>query len=213
MFNKYSGGFEYASPDFKRLSLDWPSLVEIDAQIKKLGADYSQTEAEAGRLSQGREGAGDLDRQAYAAALRDGGKDPGRKHADALEQALEAARRKAEALRLALQELDAERRTLIDKHREEWREEVEDRLPEARQDLRAALSQMQAARSHLHNLQGVVEWLAEPARPFVPSTAPPQNSSHIIGVATTQSAPVQVDQALAAIAAEASPGEGNSDAA
>jgi hypothetical protein len=205
VFNKYTGQLEYSSPDFKRLSLDWPPLVEIDAQIKKLGADFSQTEAEAGRLSQGRDEAQDADRQAYARALRSGDKDPGSKHFDKLERSLEAARRKAEALRLALQDLDTERRTLIDLHREEWRSEVADRLPEARQDLRAALSQMQAARSHLHQLQGVVGWLAEPAQPFVPSTAPPQNTSHVIGVATTQSAPaVQVDQALAVILAEAS---------
>ncbi len=205
MFNKYTGQLEYSSPDFKKLSLNWPPLVEIDAQIRKLGEDFSQTEAETGRLAQGRGEAQDADRQAYASALRSGDKDPGSKHTDKLERSLEAARRKAEALRLALQDLDTERRTLIDKHREEWRSEVEDRLPEAREDLRAALSRMQATRSHLHQLQGVVAWLAEPAKPFEPSTAPPRNTSHVIGVATTQQvAPsVQVDAALAAIASEA----------
>jgi len=206
MFNRYSGEFEYSSPDFAKLSLDWPMLVEIDAQIRKLGADYSHTEAEIGRLSQGRAEAQDADRQAYARALRSGDKDPGSKHSDKLERSLEAARRKAEALRLALEELDTERRALIDEHRAEWRGEVEERLPKARKDLRAALSSMQAARSHLHHLEGVMEWLAEPEKPFSPSTAPPQNTSHVIGVATTQQvAPaVQVDQALAVIASEAS---------
>ncbi len=205
MFNKYTGQLEYASPDFKRLSLNWPPLVEVDAQIRKLGEDYTQTEAEVGRLSQGRGEAQDADRQAYARALRAGDKDPGSKETDKLERSLEAARRKSEALHHALQELDAERRTLIDEHRAEWRGEVEDKLPKARKDLRAALSQMQAARSHLKHLEGVMEWLEAPAKPFEPSAAPPRDSMHIIGVATTQQvAPaVQVDQALAVIASEA----------
>ncbi len=206
MFNKYSAAFEYASPDFKRLSLNWPPLVEVDAQIRKLGEDYTQTETEIGRLSQGRDEAQDADRQAYARALRAGDKDPGRKHSDKLERSLEAARRKGEALHHALQELDTERRALIDEHRAEWREEVEARLPKARGDLGAALAKMQAARSHLHQLEGVRAWLEEPAKPFEPSTAPPRDSVHVIGsVATTQQvAPaVRVEEALAVIASEA----------
>jgi hypothetical protein len=211
MFNRYTGELDYKSPDLKSQGFDWPELVKVDAQIKRLGADYTATEAELSRLSQGRAAAQDADNAAYAKALRDGKPDPGREHVLELEAKLSGATRKRDALRVALQDLDTERRALIDKNREKWRAEVEEKLPDARQELREAVARMQAARAKLHQLQGVINWLGEPEKPYEPS-GPPRDTVHVIGAATTSSSvnpEVRVSDALTIIMAEA----GDSDAA
>ncbi len=205
VLNKYTGQFDYSSPDLAHLGFDWPDLAKVDAEIRRLGALHTETEGLLARLGASRETAAQEDAAAYAKALRERKADPGNPKTETLEKNLVDARRKLDALGVALQDLDAERRTLMDAGRKKWSAEVEAKLPEAAEALRGAVAAVQLARGHLHALQGLARWLEAPATPFE-SKAPAQNTFHVIGVQTNQPPPVNVDGALGEILREADSG-------
>jgi hypothetical protein len=205
VLNKYTGAFDYTSPDLAALGFDWPELAKADAEIRRLGALHTKTDGEILRLRQTREDAVGKDSSAYAAALRNHKPDPGRKHAEALERSLAGEERKLAALEVALNELDTERRTLMDAKRPKWRAEVQAKTPEAAEALRAAVAAVQLARGRLHSLQGLARWLEEPSKAYE-SKAPARDTFHVIGMQTRQEPPVDIGGALGAILREADGG-------
>lgn len=205
VLNKYTGQFDYSSPDLARLGFDWPELAKIDSEIRRLGALHTQTDAVLARLGASRENAAQEDAAAYAKALRERKPDPGNPKSEALEKNLAGARRKLDALGLALEDLDSERRTLMDAKRQEWRSEVEAKMPEAGTALRDAVGAVQSSRGRLHSLQGLARWLEEPAKPYE-SKAPARDTFHVVGMQTRQESPADIAGALGAILREADSG-------
>ena len=205
VLNKYTGQFDYSSPDLARLGFDWPELAKIDSEIRRLGALHTKTDGEILRLRQTRDDAIGKDSSAYAAALRNRKPDPGRKHAEALEKSLAGEERKLAALEVALNELDTDRRLLMDAKRQEWRSEVEAKMPEAGAALRDPVGAVQSARGRLHSLHGLANWLEEPAKAYE-SKAPARDTFHVVGMQTPQESPADIDGALGAILREADTG-------
>jgi hypothetical protein len=205
VLNKYTGAFDYTSPDLNALGFDWPELAKADSEIRRLGALHTETEAALARLGASRENAAQEDAAAYAKALRASKPDPGNPKTEALETNLAAARRKLDALGVALQDLDAERRALMDAKRPKWRSEVRAKTPEAAEALRDAVGAVRSARARLHSLQGLARWLEEPSRPFE-SKAPARDTFHVIGMQTRQEPPVDIGGALGEILREADGG-------
>jgi chromosome segregation ATPase len=202
VLNKYTGQFDYTSPDLAALGFDWPELAKVDAEIRRLGALHTETEAALARLGASREDVAAEDAAAYAKALRASKPDPGNPKTETLEKNLTGARRKLDALGLALQDLDSERKTLMDAKRAKWGSEVQASMPEAAEALRDAVAAVQSARGKLHSLQGLARWLEEPSKPFE-SKAPARDTFHVIGMQTRREPPVDVGGALGEILREA----------
>jgi hypothetical protein len=202
VLNKYSGQFDYSSPDLAALGFDWPELAKVDAEIRRLGALHGETEAALARLGASREDAAGEDAAAYAKALRERKADPGNPKTETLEKNLAAARRKIGALEVALQDLDLERRTLMDAKRAKWTAEVQAKTPDAAEALRDAVGTVRSARARLHSLQGLARWLEEPSKPFE-SKAPARDTFHVIGMQTRREPPVDIGGALGEILREA----------
>ncbi len=202
VLNKYTGAFDYTSPDLAALGFDWPELAKVDAEIRRLGAIHGETEATLQRLGASRENAAGEDAAAYAKALRASKPDPGNPKTEALETNLAAARRKIGALEVALQDLDADRRGVMDAKRKKWTAEVEAKMPGAGANLRDAVAAVRSARGRLHSLQGLARWLEEPSKAFE-SKAPARDTFHVIGMQTRREPPVDIGGALGEILREA----------
>jgi hypothetical protein len=202
VLNKYTGAFDYTSPDLAALGFDWPELAKVDAEIRRLGAIHGETEATLQRLGASRDDDAAQDAAAYAKALRERKADPGNPKTEALEASLAAARRKIGALEVALQDLDSERRTLMDAKRSKWSAEVAASMPEAGAALRDAVGAVRSARARLHSLQGLARWLEEPSKAYE-SKAPARDTFHVIGMQTRQEPPVDIGGALGEILREA----------
>jgi hypothetical protein len=202
VLNRYTGQFDYQSPDLTALGFDWPELAKVDAEIRRLGRAHTETEANLARLGASREDAAGEDAAAYARALRASKPDPGNPKTEALEANLAAARRKIGALEVALQDLDAERQGVMDAKRQKWSAEVAASMPEAGANLRDAVAAVRSARARLHSLQGLARWLEEPSKPFE-SKAPARDTFHVIGMQTRQEPPVDIGGALGEILREA----------
>ena len=205
VLNKYTGQFEYSSPDLAALGFAWPELAKVDAEIRRLGAQHGETEGVIARLGSSREDIAAQDAAAYAKALRERKADPGNPKSEALETNLAAARRKIGALEVALEDLDSERRGVMDAKRKKWGSEVEAKMPEAGAALRDAVAAVQSARGRLHSLQGLARWLEEPSKAYE-SKAPARDTFHVIGMQTRQEPPANIDGALGEILREADSG-------
>lgn len=202
VLNKYTGQFDYSSPDLAALGFDWPELAKVDGEIRRLGALHTDTEAALARLGASRGAAAQEDAAAYAKALRAGRPDPGSPKSEGLEKNLADARRKLDALGLALEDLDSERRALMNAKRKKWSAEVEAKTPEAGAALRDAVAAVQGARGRLHSLQGLARWLEEPAKAYE-SKAPARDTFTVIGMQTRQESPADVAGALGELLREA----------
>jgi chromosome segregation ATPase len=205
VLNRYSGQFDYSSPDLTALGFDWKELAKVDAEIRRLGALHGETEGVIARLGSSREAAAQEDAAAYAKALRERKADPGNPKTEALEKNLADARRKLDALGLALEDLDAERRTTMDAKRKKWTSEVEAKMPEAAEALRDAVGAVRSARGRLHSLRGLARWLEEPAKAYE-SKAVARDSFTVIGTQTRQEPPVDIGGALGEILRECDTG-------
>lgn len=204
MFDSRTGRFNHQAPDLKGLGLEWPELAKISAEIDRLGEDFEQTTAKHRELNESRRDAEDKDNAAFAEALRTGKGDPGRKHTDKLEAELAAATRRREALRVALSDLDREKRRVVAENRGKWRAEVERKIPASQSRLRDAVANVRSARSDLQALQALQVWLSEPGRTFKPGAS--ESTSVVMH---HKARPVPIEGALDALLTEA----GGNDAA
>src|SRR4051794_14691411 len=89
------------------ITIEHPEVGPIAARLAKLNDEYAAARSELADLEARRPLALRADRQSYADAMRDGKPDPGGKKLVAHDAKLEAARRRVEALELAV--IDEER--------------------------------------------------------------------------------------------------------
>lgn len=154
--------------------LQWPDLppgLELTATLAPLHADHVRLSAEfrTARVAleaaeKSRKAAATADRNAYAAALRTGGKDPGNMETAALEKEIAATRRKAEALLTARDAVSGEVERLLEAHEAEFAAEAGQQIAIHRGRTMAALDALDGAVEALQRAKGVRGWLARPSR-------------------------------------------------
>ncbi len=171
VFDPRTKAVTYDVPNVEGLGFDWPALKATTEDFDRLRRDYDRTVQKIRELFNAQRDAEAKDNQALAAALREGRQDPGTKHSDKLAADLKNAERRRDGLQLALQEQAAVITARINEHRSAWRSEVSDRLPAAQNRLEAAVREVEAARGELQGLNGLVDWLQEPSKPYAPQEA------------------------------------------
>ena len=114
------------------------------------------------QLEEQRERAVAADRQAFAKALANGKQDPGTATLDAHDAAAAAARRKAEALDLAVETAAKALGDAIALHGAEWAATVEAELDDAVDAYAALVEQVITARTRVDHLRGVLSFIRQP---------------------------------------------------
>lgn len=182
VFDPRTGALQYKAPNPEAFGFDWPVLKAAVADMDRLAGDLEQTVAKIRELHDSQRDAEASDRQAFAAAIKEGKKDPGTKNADKLAADIRNAERRREALKVAITEQAAAITATIDEYRSEWRSEVSDRLPAAQDRLEAAVREVEAARAEIQGLRGLADWLQEPAKPYSPQAAAKNTNVIVQGV-------------------------------
>lgn len=187
VFDPRSGGLQYKAPNPEAFGFDWPALKAAVADMDRLAGDLDRTVAKIRELHDAQRDAEAKDRQAFAAAIKEGKKDPGTKHADKLAAEIHNAARRREALKVAITEQAAAITATIDQHRNEWRSEVEERLPASQDRLEAAVREVENARAEIQGLRSLADWLQEPTKPYSPQAAAKNTNTVIRGGINRQS--------------------------
>ena len=140
-------------------AFDTPKLRRGAAEYGALGARLRDAQATVARLDDERRGAVTRDRQALADALRSDKPDPGDQHVRAHDDRLEAARREAEALAVAVADARRELVALIDQHADRERDVAENRVAKTRADLGKLIEDLAAVHDRLAADLGFLGWV------------------------------------------------------
>ena len=129
-------------------------------ELRGLQRQYRAAEGDLRRLQDARATAESLDRAAYADALRAGQPDPGSKALVAANAAIAEGARRLEALGQAVEGSYADLVAAVEKGEQAWRASLEKDLAARREDLRAAIEQVERAHSALADTLATRGWLA-----------------------------------------------------
>lgn len=137
----------------------WDDLNKVIAEYKVLLRHRKAAGQRLGAVARAQEQAVRKDLEALKEALLAGKDDPGPVHEEKAKKEAEAARRRYDALDLALE--DAERKLIdvIDAHRDEWVAEVEAQEEKAREEFELVVEELSAKRSRLAFRRGMKYWL------------------------------------------------------
>jgi hypothetical protein len=144
-------------------AFDTPKLRRAAAEYGALGVRLRDARATVARLDDERRGAVARDRQALADALRSGKPDSGDQHVRAHDDRLDAARREAEALAVAVADARRELVALIDQHAERERDAIPGGVAQARADLGKLVEDVAAVHDRLAADLGFVAWATRAA--------------------------------------------------
>lgn len=122
IFNRITGHFDLKVPSLE--GFRWPELEEKVEDIRRIEGDFGEAGRTLRELTDNRPKAKRDDTAAYASAIKAGKKDPGAKHADALEEQIAAVTRRRDALRVVLKGRASELIDLVEHGREEWTNEA-----------------------------------------------------------------------------------------
>jgi hypothetical protein len=160
MFNRLTGHFDLDIPNLE--GFDWPELEEKVADIRRLNADFAEAGRKVRELTDNRPKAKREDTVEYAAAIKDGGKDPGTKHADALEKQIEAVSRRRDALRVVLRDRANELMALIERGRDEWANEAGASLSATEEQLEEARAAVERTEAEVLRHRQILAFLENP---------------------------------------------------
>lgn len=183
-------------PDFYE---DHPKVRPVARKLTELRGEAERAERELRALEDDRQAAVNADRQAVADALRAGKPAPDETRIAAADTAIAAARRRVEALQIAVSDQAATLAASVDRHRDAWLGDVEQRIARGHTDLAGAIETVAAARGSLADLYTLRSWLRGKN-----ATSAPRFLSHIDGLQTLAGEPMPwpiVEQALRALAA------------
>ena len=138
----------------------------LHPKVRKVASEFSQLktqlDAELQRLDdlgQDRQRAEETDRLNYAAAIRAGKEDPGIAAVDNVDQAITATRRKIEALEIAVADSRKEVMAAIERHREAWLADIDNRVDAAATAFRVAVEAMAEAHAEAAEALTLRTWL------------------------------------------------------
>ncbi len=131
------------------------------AEYARLLGEHQASSTAAHGLEQARHEAVEVDRRAYADALRAGkGKDdPGQPATERADAEILKTRRREEALAVAVAAARTDLIDAVDQHRDEWAAALQKQLEGARDKLREAVDQVSAAHADLAEAHAGVSWL------------------------------------------------------
>lgn len=175
----------------------WKPLDQIRQEHERLTSALSAEQTRAYELAGQRAQAAELDRQAYADALRRGKDDPGAEQAARLEDEIAAAQRKVDALQRALLDVWQEAVALVEKERKPWLSDLNERREAARKRLIELTDALNANRQETAELNTLAAWLANPG------TAKAHGSGRVRALTAPNGEPMQWDELVAALRAEA----------
>jgi len=133
-------------------------------EYRRLVADHQAAGSAAHGLEQGRREAVEVDRRAYAVALRGAkgkGVDPGQPATLAADRELLKIRRREEALEHAVTEARNELVAAVDQNRDEWSTSLEKRLADARAGMLEAIDSLASSHAELAEAHAVVAWVEQ----------------------------------------------------
>ena len=174
----------------------WPPLDDAVAKYTELNAKLDRTFEDVEWLRQEHAAAEQADREALAAALRTGEKEPGTAAVDKAAAKLRDAERLFAALQIAVEEQTRVIVAVVDEHRDTWTAEQRKRLDAARSGYLAELDRLEASHREFFAEQGRVSFLQHfPEKVKQPTdavfqkalgqlrneAAPPQKVSNTIG--------------------------------
>lgn len=179
-----------------------PAVATVAAELRKLTSDHRAAAEHQRELEESRASAADRDTAAHAAALRLGKGDPGARHVEKADAELGTARRRAEALAVAVGACEADLRAAVGKARGEWSRQLDDDAASARQACREAVDALGDAMAALSAATGTQQWLSGfPGR----SRYRPGGGLGLPGVVGPNGEPIAVAAAVAALRQWAEP--------
>lgn len=197
----------FETPNGKRMELmlpgatPWDELNAVTEEYKKLLRERRVAGRRMGATANALENAIRKDLEALKEALVAGKPDPGPKNEEKAKKEAEAAKRRYEALDLAIEDVEVKLIEVIDEHRDEWVEEIEGQEEKARELFALTLEQLTSNRNRLAIRRGLKYWLQNfPAQPSFRIAVSP-----VRGLTAPHGDPYPWDEVMAALTAEAAP--------
>ncbi len=148
----------------RRITIDMPDdfapLDSVRNEYEHLQAELRAAQQQLERLATRREEAGAADTAAFAANLRSGKRDPGRPESDRVDKEIVAAERRRTALERAINDAEAELIALVEAHRAEWLEAVDERLERQQERKRELLMAFAEERAAIVTTLSLRHWLS-----------------------------------------------------
>ncbi len=129
------------------------------AEYSRLVGDHQAASSAAHDLEHGRREAVEVDRRAFADALRAGKPDPGQAATEAADREILKTRRREEALAVAVAAARTDLVDAVERHRAEWLSSLEKQRDEARAKMREAVDQLVSSHEELAEAHALVAWL------------------------------------------------------
>lgn len=182
----------------QRISHQKVKLAAVE--LRGLQQQYRAAEGDLRRLQDARAQAENVDRAAYADALRAGQPDPGSKALDAANAAIAGGARRLEALGQAVEGSYADLVAAVEKGEQAWRASIEKDLAARREDLRAAVEQVEGAHAAMADTLATRGWLAVFTDGRGTRYKPGAYVARLVGIRGPSGDPLLVSTALAALA-------------
>lgn len=170
-------------------------IAAAAAEYQKHAAELRTLTAAARDLGAQREAATRADREALARAIREGKRDAGSAQVDRLEGELTKARRRIEALDLAVEAAQHDLGQAVERYRTEWLAEIEQRAAHERDDLRQAIERVRHAQAQLATTQSITGW----ASGFPTRAKLATGSARVPGLSSPNGDPPTVEHIIGAL--------------
>jgi hypothetical protein len=179
----------------------WEELDAVTNEYKTLLRNRRVAGRRMGSTARALEDAIRKDLEALKEALVAGQPDPGPSREEKAKKEAEAARRRYEALDLAIEDVEIKLIDVIDAHRDEWATEMDEKVETARAEFELTLQELEARRSRLALRRGVRYWLEHfPEQPSFRFGIGP-----VFGLIAPHGDAYRWDEVIAALTAEAAP--------
>jgi hypothetical protein len=139
----------------------WPELEQVVMEYQVLLQKRKAAGFRVGTVEREREQAIRKDLEALKKALVEGTEDPGPKHEDKAKKESETAKRRYDALDLALEDVEVKLIDVVDAHRDDWLAEVVTSEEEARVGYEEAIEALSVARARLSRQRALKSWLTQ----------------------------------------------------
>jgi hypothetical protein len=137
----------------------WPELQRAVAEYQYLLKERKAAGYRVGALVHEQERAIRKDLDALKQTLLKGGEDPGAKHEAKVKKEAEAAKRRFDALDLALEDAEMKLIDVVDDHRDEWLAEIEETQEKARTEYEEVVETLNRLRARLTRQRSLKNWL------------------------------------------------------
>jgi hypothetical protein len=187
--------------DLRLPHTEWPELQRAVAEYQFLLNERKAAGYRVGALVQEQERAIRKDLDALKKTLLEGGEDPGAKHEAKVKKEAEAAKRRYDALDLALEDAEVKLIEIVDAHRDEWLAEVATTQEKARTEYEESVETLNKLRARLTRQRSLTHWLTNfPEQPTFRVAFP-----HVRNLTAPSGDPYAWEQVVEALRLDANP--------